>query len=264
MKDDDVDVGTGKTPRREKANDPNGAQRVRNGARGGRRTERATSPADSLLSVTSHVPVQSHSRQPTGNGTSRNGTHAANHTNKRSRLNSVTSNATDQFEPGRSRELYNNQPPTSSSLHPSLPLPYANGHNIHAVPGAEWALNNNQLEGPGMPVARGNSHPMGVSTGAPIPGAVNPQADNGVGGDGEGDGDDNKTYCFCDGVSYGEMIACDDRNCEREWFHLACIGLTVPPDGTWYCDVCRNKRTTKRAVRGGRRRTGGGRNGTKT
>ena len=35
-------------------------------------------------------------------------------------------------------------------------------------------------------------------------------------GDADGDGDD-RTYCFCDGVSYGEMIACDDDNCEREW-----------------------------------------------
>jgi len=35
-------------------------------------------------------------------------------------------------------------------------------------------------------------------------------------GDADGDGDD-RTYCFCDGVSYGEMIACDDENCEREW-----------------------------------------------
>jgi hypothetical protein len=36
------------------------------------------------------------------------------------------------------------------------------------------------------------------------------------GGEAEGEGDD-KTYCFCDGISYGEMIACDDANCEREW-----------------------------------------------
>lgn len=38
-------------------------------------------------------------------------------------------------------------------------------------------------------------------------------------GEGEGEGDD-RTYCFCDGVSYGEMIACDDDDCEREWVRL--------------------------------------------
>jgi hypothetical protein len=41
----------------------------------------------------------------------------------------------------------------------------------------------------------------------------------------EGDGDE-KTYCYCDTVSYGEMIACDDSGCEREWvrfFSFFCI-----------------------------------------
>jgi len=38
-------------------------------------------------------------------------------------------------------------------------------------------------------------------------------------GEGEGEGDD-RTYCFCDGVSYGEMIACDDDDCEREWVRV--------------------------------------------
>ena len=36
-------------------------------------------------------------------------------------------------------------------------------------------------------------------------------------GDGDGDGDDGRTYCVCDRVSFGEMIACDDENCEKEW-----------------------------------------------
>jgi inhibitor of growth protein 3 len=32
----------------------------------------------------------------------------------------------------------------------------------------------------------------------------------------DGDGDD-KTYCICGGVSYGEMIACDEEGCDLEW-----------------------------------------------
>ena len=36
-------------------------------------------------------------------------------------------------------------------------------------------------------------------------------------GEGDADGDDGKTYCFCERVSFGEMIACDDVDCEREW-----------------------------------------------
>ncbi len=35
-------------------------------------------------------------------------------------------------------------------------------------------------------------------------------------GDGEADGDDT-AYCYCQKSSYGEMIACDGKDCEREW-----------------------------------------------
>jgi hypothetical protein len=47
-------------------------------------------------------------------------------------------------------------------------------------------------------------------------------------GDGEFDADE-PTYCYCNGVSYGEMVACDSDECTREWFHLACVGLKVAP-----------------------------------
>ena len=66
-----------------------------------------------------------------------------------------------------------------------------------------------------MPVQRGHSaHPI-------IP--VNPTVstmsigtDRGDAGDGDGDGDD-QTYCICNSISYGQMIACDDPQCEKEW-----------------------------------------------
>ena len=40
---------------------------------------------------------------------------------------------------------------------------------------------------------------------------------------------DEPTYCYCNGISYGEMIACDADECPREWFHLECVGLKVAP-----------------------------------
>lgn len=50
------------------------------------------------------------------------------------------------------------------------------------------------------------------------------------GDDEDGDIDaDEPRYCYCNGVSYGEMVACDSDDCEREWFHLACVGLKVAP-----------------------------------
>lgn len=46
------------------------------------------------------------------------------------------------------------------------------------------------------------------------------------------------TYCFCNQVSYGEMIACDSPNCKIEWFHYDCVGLKDTPRGKWYCSNC--------------------------
>ncbi|UZJ53190.1 hypothetical protein CBS101457_002510 [Exobasidium rhododendri] len=45
-------------------------------------------------------------------------------------------------------------------------------------------------------------------------------------------------YCYCDQVSSGDMVACDDEDCPREWFHYHCVGLTAPPKGRWYCLFC--------------------------
>ncbi|GBG90735.1 hypothetical protein CBR_g51242 [Chara braunii] len=49
------------------------------------------------------------------------------------------------------------------------------------------------------------------------------------------------TYCLCNQVSYGEMIACDNPSCKIEWFHFECVGLTSSddrPKGKWYCPTC--------------------------
>ncbi|XP_074574597.1 PHD finger protein ING2 [Curcuma longa] len=51
------------------------------------------------------------------------------------------------------------------------------------------------------------------------------------------------TYCVCHQVSFGDMIACDNENCEGgEWFHYSCVGLTPETrfKGKWYCPTCRN------------------------
>lgn len=50
-------------------------------------------------------------------------------------------------------------------------------------------------------------------------------------------------YCICGDVSWGTMIACDNDDCEKEWFHLECVELSgMPPRRTkWYCPDCRKK-----------------------
>ncbi|KAL0088308.1 hypothetical protein J3Q64DRAFT_1725028 [Phycomyces blakesleeanus] len=45
-------------------------------------------------------------------------------------------------------------------------------------------------------------------------------------------------YCYCNQVSFGDMVACDGENCEKEWFHYACVGLVEPPAGKWFCSEC--------------------------
>ena len=49
---------------------------------------------------------------------------------------------------------------------------------------------------------------------------------------GDEDEEDDETeprYCYCNQVSYGEMVACDMESCPREWFHLDCVGLSKAP-----------------------------------
>lgn len=53
---------------------------------------------------------------------------------------------------------------------------------------------------------------------------------------------DEPTYCLCDQISYGEMICCDNDLCPIEWFHFACVSLTLKPKGKWFCPKCRGDR----------------------
>jgi hypothetical protein len=69
---------------------------------------------------------------------------------------------------------------------------------------------------------------------------------------------DEPRYCLCNRVSFGTMIGCENHDvslsflflirkmltsikCEKEWFHLECVGLEeIPPRTTkWYCPDCR-------------------------
>ncbi|KAK4891703.1 hypothetical protein LTR27_009711 [Elasticomyces elasticus] len=64
-------------------------------------------------------------------------------------------------------------------------------------------------------------------------------------------------YCYCNRGSYGEMVACDNDQCEREWFHIGCTELLEAPgeDEGWWCDGCR-PRGHGGGGRGGRGRGG--------
>ncbi|QLG72019.1 hypothetical protein HG535_0C03720 [Zygotorulaspora mrakii] len=53
--------------------------------------------------------------------------------------------------------------------------------------------------------------------------------------------EDKTLYCFCQSVSYGEMVACDGEHCKFEWFHYSCVNLKEPPKGAWFCPDCRQQ-----------------------
>ena len=108
------------------------------------------------------------------------------------------------------------------------------------------------------------SHKKGAGLAAQLAAAAAVEDDgSSMQGDDEDDEDgEEPRYCYCNQVSYGEMVACDMDSCPREWFHLDCVGLTKAPtkngefiplsalhspggcaDGggtaKWYCDECK-------------------------
>lgn len=58
---------------------------------------------------------------------------------------------------------------------------------------------------------------------------------------------DEPRYCVCHQVSFGEMVGCENEECQHgEWFHYGCVGLTAEPTGTWHCQGCLDEMDTKR------------------
>ncbi|XP_033747952.1 uncharacterized protein LOC117332971 [Pecten maximus] len=47
-------------------------------------------------------------------------------------------------------------------------------------------------------------------------------------------------YCFCQQGETDTMVACDNQNCNYQWFHLSCLKLTKSklPKGKWFCPDC--------------------------
>ena len=79
-----------------------------------------------------------------------------------------------------------------------------------------------------VPVKR--SHKKGAGLAAQLAAAATHGDDNySMQGDEDEEEGNEPRYCYCNGVSYGQMVGCDGKDCPREWFHLACVGLAEPP-----------------------------------
>ena len=68
---------------------------------------------------------------------------------------------------------------------------------------------------------------------------------SGVAGEGEEEESDDTKYCFCQRVSLGDMVACDNDNCQYQWFHWECVGIKEEPVGDWLCPECKKQPAQK-------------------
>lgn len=58
--------------------------------------------------------------------------------------------------------------------------------------------------------------------------------------------DEEPVFCYCKKKGRGEtMLGCDGSECEIEWYHLECVGLSEAPKGKWWCDACKEKEKRK-------------------
>ncbi len=48
-----------------------------------------------------------------------------------------------------------------------------------------------------------------------------------------------EVWCYCRQGEAGNMIGCDNIDCQIEWFHNSCVGVACPPRGKWFCPDCR-------------------------
>jgi hypothetical protein len=163
------------------------------------RADRAPSPAESLVSVASHIPPARAGQANTG-ATNREGSNTSGTRRGTGRPSNVSTPVTQEAFALPHPRL--EQPPSASTSHPSLPPPLAQSH---IMANQEWA--RAPLDGPG--VVRDES--------LPIPNAE----DSAVEGDEEEP--DTNLYCICRKVSYGQMIGCDNHECPYLWVSHAAV-----------------------------------------
>jgi inhibitor of growth protein 3 len=143
---------------------------------------------------------------------------------------------------GSAREGSNHHSPSST---PHQGAAGGNGTNAGSGPphrrlgGVETSRNGDQD-------SSNNHHPLSASSATG--GTTNTGAGNGPAAhhnnsdamevDEDEEAGDDRKYCLCQNVSFGNMVACDNDDCPYEWFHWGCVGLKSEPNGTWYCPDC--------------------------
>ena len=79
-----------------------------------------------------------------------------------------------------------------------------------------------------IPLKRSHKKGAGLAAQLAAQSAAHEEEVSSIQGDDDEDGDEPR-YCYCNEVSYGEMVGCDGDECQKEWFHLSCVGLARAP-----------------------------------
>ncbi|KAJ3446516.1 hypothetical protein M0812_08326 [Anaeramoeba flamelloides] len=48
-----------------------------------------------------------------------------------------------------------------------------------------------------------------------------------------------QSWCCGKEIPDEDWVFCDNKTCDRKWFHYCCVGITEPPKGKWFCPNCR-------------------------
>ena len=91
------------------------------------------------------------------------------------------------------------------------------------------------VRGSDLPIKRSHKKGAGLAAQLAAQAAREEEGSSLQGDDDDEDGENEPRYCYCNGVSYGEMVGCDADDCPREWFHLQCVGLTKAPAKNGMC-----------------------------
>ncbi|KAJ6245447.1 chromatin modification-related protein yng2 [Anaeramoeba flamelloides] len=65
--------------------------------------------------------------------------------------------------------------------------------------------------------------------------------------DQEGDEGSNTVWCCGRTIANESWVMCDNRECQKKWFHFSCVNLKKEPKGEWYCFECRQSKYVNRS-----------------
>ncbi|OJT05402.1 Chromatin modification-related protein YNG2 [Trametes pubescens] len=124
---------------------------------------------------------------------------------------------------------------SGSTMNIKLPSPVPVSSGAYAGSSAQKSSLSRQVNHRHSPMRSRRTH---NTTGGPDEDDAEGDEDMDEAGEDGADAEDQELYCYCQKLSYGEMIACDNDGCRYQWFHLSCVNLKPPLPENWYCEEC--------------------------